>query len=79
MFAVFNLGMQELLILFVLGVFLLGGTAVWIWALVDCLRNESSQGNDKIVWALVIVVLHWLGGLLYLIVRRPKRIQELGR
>ena len=71
----FFLGLQELLILFVL----LAGTVLWIWALVDCLRNEPSQGNDKIVWALVIVLTHWLGGLLYLIVRRPKRIRELGR
>ena len=76
MFAFFNLGAQELLILLILfpGVLLL-----WIWPLVDCLRNESSQGNDKIIWALVIVLTGWVGGLLYLIIRRPKRIQELGK
>ena len=71
MFA-FNLGMQEMLILLLIGL-------LWIWPLVDCLRNESSQGNDKIIWALVIVLTGSLGGLLYLIIRRPKRIQELGK
>lgn len=79
MFAFFDLGMQELLVLFVVGVFVIGGTVLWIWSLVDCLRNESPQGNDKIIWALVIVLTHCLGGVLYLVVRRPKRIQELGK
>lgn len=49
---------------------------LWIWALVDCAVNESSEGNDKIVWILIIVFANWIGALLYLIVRRPRRIQE---
>jgi Phospholipase_D-nuclease N-terminal len=76
MFALLDLNLPWLLILLV---FVIGGTVLWIWALVDCLRNEPSQGNDKIIWTLVIVLTHWVGGLLYLIIRRPKRIQELGR
>ena len=50
----------------------------WIWALIDCVRNESSEGNTKIVWVLVIVFLHVIGALLYFIVRRPRRIAEKG-
>ncbi len=35
----------------------------WVWMLVDCLRNEPSEGNDKIAWLLVIVFTLWLGWL----------------
>jgi len=53
-------------------------TIFWIWMLADCLINESSQGNDKIIWALVILLTHFVGAFLYFVVRRPRRIKELG-
>lgn len=59
--------------------FVVAGTAFWIWMLVDCATNEDSQGNDKVVWILIIVFTHWIGALIYLLARRPKRIEELGR
>mgnify|MGYP002528722517 CR=1 FL=1 len=57
----------------------LAAVGFWIWALVDCLTKESSEGNDKIIWILVILLLSWVGALIYLFVRRPQRIKELGR
>lgn len=57
----------------------IASSVFWIWMLVDCLTNESSQGNEKIVWLLVIVLLHGVGAFLYLVVRRPQRKRELGR
>ncbi|MCP4711380.1 MAG: PLDc_N domain-containing protein [Planctomycetes bacterium] len=56
-----------------------GGTILWIWMLVDCAKNESSEGNDKVVWILVIVFTHWIGALIYLIVRRPARKAKFGK
>jgi hypothetical protein len=58
---------------------LVPGTIFWIWMLVDCVRNEPSEGNDKIVWMLIIVFLHFIGGLIYYFVRRPERRRLLGR
>ena len=55
------------------------GLVFWIWMLVDCLTKEPSEGNDKIIWVLVIVLLNWLGALIYLCVRRPERIQQTGK
>jgi len=57
----------------------IGGTILWIWMLVDCATKEPSEGNDKIVWILVIVFTHFIGALIYLLARRPKRIQLYGR
>jgi len=52
--------------------------AFWIWMLVDCATKESDQGNDKIIWILVIIFTHWLGALIYFLVRRPERKRLLG-
>jgi cytochrome c oxidase assembly factor CtaG len=54
------------------------GFLFWVWMLVDCATNEPSEGNNKVVWILVIVLLHFLGALIYFIFRRPQRIQEQG-
>jgi hypothetical protein len=64
------------LVFLVLGV---GGTILWIWMIVDCATKEKSEGNDKLIWILIIVLTHWIGALIYLLVRRPRRMQELGK
>ncbi|MBT3295011.1 MAG: PLDc_N domain-containing protein [Verrucomicrobia bacterium] len=53
-------------------------TIFWIWMLVDCATKEPAEGNDKLTWVLIIVLTHWIGALIYLLVRRPKRIEEFG-
>jgi len=47
-------------------------TAFWVWMLVDCLTNMDSQGNDKIIWIMVIVFTNLIGALVYYFVQRPK-------
>ena len=56
-----------------------GLMVLWIWVLIDCIKNESTEGNERIVWVVVIAVTHWVGALIYLIVRRPQRKVLLGR
>lgn len=63
----------------ILAVVSLACTVFWIWALVDCIKNEPSTGNDKIVWVLVIVLVGVLGALIYVLARRPSRIAQTGR
>ena len=55
-----------------------GGTILWVWMIIDCATKEPAEGNDKIIWILVIVLTHWIGALIYLLVRRPKRIKQYG-
>jgi len=54
-------------------------TVIWIWVLIDCIKNESTEGNERIVWVVVIAVTHWIGALIYLIARRPQRKALLGQ
>ena len=56
----------------------LAATGFWIWMLIDCVTNEPSEGNNKIIWILIIIFTHGLGALIYFFVRRPERIREHG-
>jgi hypothetical protein len=55
------------------------GTIFWVWMLIDCATREPQQGNDKLVWVIIIAVTHVIGALIYFVVRRPQRIATVGR
>ena len=70
-----HLGIFELLIISLIG---FGVMVFWIWMIVECATKEPSQGNDKIVWILIIVFTQLIGALIYYFVRRPQRIAQYG-
>jgi len=47
-------------------------TVLWIVELVDCVRRQFHDPNEKIVWVLVIALTHFIGALIYLCVGRHK-------
>ena len=53
----------------------LSALAFWIWMLVDCIQHESSEGNDRIVWVIVIVATKLVGAIVYYFARRTKRLR----
>lgn len=55
------------------------GFIFWIWMLIDCVSNEPSEGNDKLVWVLIIVFTQLIGALIYFFFRRSRRKQQYGR
>ncbi|NQT58294.1 MAG: PLDc_N domain-containing protein [Bacteroidetes bacterium] len=57
----------------------IGGSIFWIWAIIDCATKESSEGNEKIIWLLIIIFVNFIGALIYYFVRRPERIRQYGR
>lgn len=71
----FGIGLVELFVLFVV-VF---GTIFWIKMIVECATREPSEGNDRVVWTIIIVFTHVVGALIYYFVRRPERMAEVGR
>ncbi|MGA1201504.1 MAG: PLDc N-terminal domain-containing protein [Planctomycetota bacterium] len=72
---IFGLGIFAAL---VLALFSFGVFVFKLWMVIEICTRESSEGNDKIVWLLVALVVPF-GELLYFLVRRPRRIQEFGR
>lgn len=47
--------------------------AFWIWMLVDAITNKGLSDTEKILFVLLIFFLPFIGGLIYLLVGRPKR------
>lgn len=44
-------------------------------AIINVLRNDF-QGNDKIVWILVILFLPFFGAILYFLIGKNRRIKN---
>ena len=44
--------------------------------LIECATKEPSEGNDKLIWLLVIIFTQLIGALIYYYVRRPQRIEN---
>ena len=74
-----GLGLPELFLLLVVSGICVLGTAFWIWMLIDCVMKEPSEGNDRLVWVVIVVFTHFIGAAIYFFVRRPKRIAQFGR
>lgn len=58
----------------------IGLTVFWIWMLIDAVTNEpGTDGNEKLIWILVIVFTTVIGAMIYYFVRRPERIRQYGK
>ncbi|HEY3202404.1 MAG TPA: PLD nuclease N-terminal domain-containing protein [Thermoanaerobaculia bacterium] len=65
--------------LFAVILFGVAGTVFWIWALIDCATKEPNEWSGKVGWILIILLTHFLGALLYVLIRRPERLRQVGR
>ncbi len=72
---------MSIVLLFPLVIVLFGllASVFWILTIIDCATNEPSEGNEKIVWIIVIIFGHIVGALIYRLFRRPERIRRYGR
>ena len=66
-------GGLEILFLFCLLPLGLLSMAFWIWMLIDAAQNRGLDQNERIVWVIVVAVLHFLGAVIYFFAGRPKR------
>ena len=73
--------MEFVVLLFIVAlvVLLLLCTAFWIWMIIDCATHEPDAGNNKVAWILIIIFAHFIGALLYFLIRRPQRMAEAHR
>ena len=71
---IFQVALPVTLVLFVLL-----GMTFWIRMLIDCVTRESNEGNERIVWVLILLFTHVIGASIYYFVRRPRRFAEAGK
>lgn len=72
MFGMIFGGLEVLIVLCLLPLGLLS-MVFWVWMLVDAAQNKGLSQDERVVWIIVIALLHFLGALIYLIFGRPKR------
>lgn len=47
-----------------------GGTILWIWAIIHCIQNRRLSDGEKVLWALLIIFTHVIGAIIYFAVGR---------
>lgn len=45
---------------------------LWIWALVDAIKNPGLSNNERLIWILVILLTNLLGAIIYLLIGRKR-------
>jgi hypothetical protein len=61
-----GIGVQEIIVLLLLVLPL----ALFLWAIIDLIKRNFSNSTNKIIWALVIIFVPFIGSILYLAVGR---------
>ena len=57
-----------ILIVFLIVAIVVLAFAFWIWMIIDCAKRKFKKDVKKVVWILVIVLLGFLGALIYFFV-----------
>ena len=65
-------GVLGLLIFLIGGILSLACFAFWLWMLVHAIGNKALTDGERIVWVLVIILLPFLGSILYFFIGKPK-------
>lgn len=65
-----GIGFQEIILL----VFILLPGILWLWAIIDLVKRNFADSTTKIIWALVIIFIPFVGSILYLVVGRSKTV-----
>jgi len=63
------MGMEILVILFVLFI----GLLLPLLALIDIVKSDF-EGNNKLMWALIVVFVNFIGAILYFAIGRNQKI-----
>lgn len=56
-------------------IFLVFGILLPLWALIDILKSNF-EGNNKLIWIIVVVFTNLLGVLLYILMGRKQKIPK---
>ena len=55
--------------------FVLVGVAIfafWIWMIVDCVERKFKNKDDKVLWLIIILLVHVIGAIVYYFVIKIK-------
>ena len=61
--------------LFLVQTLFLLSIVLWVYCVVDILKNRFDK-NDKLIWMLAVILLPILGALLYIFIGRTQKIKQ---
>lgn len=64
-----GIGAPEILLV---SIFVLLPGILWLWAIIDLVKRNFSDSATKIIWALVVIFIPFVGSILYLVVGRSR-------
>ena len=67
-------GLIGLLLIALVGGFAIASSIFWIWMLIHAITNKGLDSIEKLIWVIVILCLHFVGGLIYFFIGRPKAV-----
>jgi hypothetical protein len=60
--------------LFIWSALVLLSIGLWIYCLIDILKNNFVQ-NEKLIWLLLVIFIPFIGSFLYLIIGKNKKLK----
>lgn len=54
--------------------FVLLPTVLWIVALVDIIKSDFKDSNNKIIWILIVILVPIIGSILYFLMAKNQKI-----
>ena len=57
--------------------FILPIIALWLWSLIHCVMNKNIDNTIKIIGVILILALNILGSIIYLILPRVKKNENI--
>jgi hypothetical protein len=67
-------GLIGLLLIALIGGLGIASCVFWIWMLIHAITNRGLDSIEKLIWVIVILCLHFIGGLIYFFIGRPKAL-----
>lgn len=49
-------------------------TLFWIWCIIDIVTGEFKKDTERILWLLIVILLPFIGSLLYVTIGRKQRL-----
>lgn len=51
-------------------------TLIWVLAIIEIVRSEFTDKNERLVWLLLVILLPLIGTILYFAIGRKQRLES---
>ncbi|WP_258099685.1 PLD nuclease N-terminal domain-containing protein [Marinoscillum pacificum] len=48
--------------------------AIWVWTIIDIIKSEFKDNNEKILWVVLVILLPFIGTVLYFAIGSKNRV-----